>query len=106
MRKGIKELFKEMAKFMPDEEVKRCMAILVEDSMIQNIERDQIQNTIKVTFQIVGDARQLEYSLTLLPDSIQDISEGVSLRIDGEYLYIQYLIAKGYSEYWKGNMFI
>ena len=29
-----------------------------------------------------------------------------NLRPDGEYFYRQYLVAKGYSEFWKGNMFV
>lgn len=99
-------MFREMAKYMTDEEVKRCIAILIEDAIVQSIKRNEIQNIIKVTFRLVGDARQADYHLTLMPDSIQDVSNGISLRVDGEYLYIQYLIAKGYSEYWKGNMFI
>lgn len=99
-------MFKEMARYMPDEEVKRCMAILVENSIVLNIERDIIQNEIEVSFRMVGDAKQEKYVLTLLPDSVEDVSNGLDLRVDGEYLYKQYLIAKGYSEYWKGNMFI
>ena len=41
-------MFKEMARYMPDEEVKRCMAILVENSIVLNIERDIIQNEIEI----------------------------------------------------------
>lgn len=36
--------YKEMAKVMTDEEVKTCMAILIEDSVILDIERNTIQN--------------------------------------------------------------
>ena len=99
-------MFKEMAKEMTDEEIVRCMAILIEDSRILTIERDIIQNVIEVQFEMMGDSKQKTYTLSLLSDSVQDISDGVSFRVDGEYLYIQYLVAKGYSEYWKGNMFI
>lgn len=99
-------MFKEMAAVMPDKEVERCMAILVEGSVVLDIKRDIIQNAIDVTFRVIGDAFQREYSLALLPDSVQEISEGVELRIDGEYLYMQYMVAKGYSEYWKSNMFV
>lgn len=95
-----------MAKEMTDEEIVRCMAILIEDSRILTIERDIIQNVIEVQFEMMGDSKQKTYTLSLLSDSVQDISDGVSFRVDGEYLYIQYLVAKGYSEYWKGNMFI
>lgn len=52
------------------------------------------------------DAKQKEYSLSLLPDSVREVSDGIEYRNDGEYLYIQYMVAKGYSEYWKSNMFI
>ena len=95
-----------MAAVMTDKEVERCMSILVEGSIILNIKRDIIQNAIDVTFRVIGDVCQKEYSLSLLPDSVQEISKGVELRTDGEYLYIQYLIAKGYSEYWKSNIFL
>lgn len=99
-------MFREMARYMTDEEVKRCMAILVENSVVLSIERDVIQNAIEVSFRLIGDAKQKKYRLTLLSDSVEDIPDEVHFRVDGEYLYQQYLIAKGYSEYWKGNMFI
>ena len=99
-------MFKEMAEIMTDKEVERCMAILVDGSVVLSIERDLVQNAIDVTFRVIGDAYQRKYSLSLLPDSVQEISEGVELRFDREYLYRQYTIAKGYSEYWKSNMFI
>lgn len=38
--------YKEMAKVMTDEEVKTCMAILIEDSVILDMERNTIQNYI------------------------------------------------------------
>lgn len=99
-------MFKEMAAVMSDSEVQRCMDILIEGSVIIEINRDYIQNAIDVTFRIIGDVTQQPYSMSLLSDSVQDIPKGIPLRIDGEYLYIQYLVAKGYSEYWKGNMFV
>ena len=104
--KGEIMMFKEMAKLMQDKEVQRCLSILVEDGILLSIQRDIIQNAIEITFRIVGDQAQEQYHLTMLPDSVQDLSAGVDLRVDGEYLYIQYLVAKGYSVYWKGNMFV
>lgn len=98
-------MFKEMAKEMRDGEVKRCMTILVEGSVVLSIKRDVIQNAIDVTFRVIGDINQKEYSLSLLPISAEEISEGVDLRMDGQYLYTQFLVAKGYSQYWNGNMF-
>lgn len=99
-------MFREMAAVMNDREVEKCMSILIEGSVILDIKRDIIQNAIDVTFRVIGDATAKKYYISLLPDCIQELSDGVKLRIDGEYLYNQYLVAKGYSEYWKGNMFV
>ena len=55
-------MFKEMAAVMTDKEVERCMSILVEGSIILNIKRDIIQNAIDVTFRVIGDVCQKEYS--------------------------------------------
>lgn len=97
--------FKEMAEVMTDDEVKRCMAILVDNSIVLSINRDVKQNSINVTFRVVGYDRDKKFQVVLLPDSIQGLDKSVKLRPDGEYIYEQFMIAKGYSEYWKGNMF-
>lgn len=97
--------FKEMASVMPDAEVKRCMAILIENSVVLDIQRNTTSNEIIVDYRFIGDDRKT-YSITLLPDGVQDIEVPSHLRMDGEYLYEQYLVAKGYSIYWKGNMFV
>lgn len=99
-------IFREMAKEMSDTEVKRCLAILVEEGVLLDIKRDFIQNAIDITFRILGNNQQKEYSMSLLPNSVEEVSEGVSLRMNGEYIYMQYLVAKGYSQYWQGNMFV
>ena len=70
--------FKEMAREMSDAEVERCMSILIEE----------------------------RYTLTLMSDEVQDMENIDNLRPNGEYFYRQYLVAKGYSEFWKGNMFV
>lgn len=99
-------MFKEMAEVMSDEEVKRCMTIIVDGSIVLSITRNTQQNSITVTFRIVGYDKDREFKVVLLPDSFQGLGSDVRLRLDGEYLYQQYMIAKGYSEYWKGNMFV
>lgn len=99
-------MFKEMAKMMPDEEVKLCMSILYEGSEVIKIVRYEVQNYIDVTFRVMGDPQRRVYTIALLPDAPDDIPRDIELRIDGEYLYTQYMIAKGYSEFWKGNIFI
>lgn len=98
--------FKEMAREMSDAEVERCMSILIEDSVVLGIDRDIKDNTIDVTYRVIGDERKERYALTLMSDEVQDIENRDNLRPNGEYFYRQYLIAKGYSEFWKGNMFV
>lgn len=97
--------YKEMAKVMTDEEVKTCMAILIEDSVILDIERNTIQNYIRVKYRLIGDHNKGIYWISLLSNSIEDVEEK-HLRHEARYLYMQYLVAMGYSDYWKGNMFV
>ena len=98
--------YKEMAKEMPDEEVKRCMSIIIEDSVVLDIKREPIQNYIRVKYRMIGDQEQKTYWISLLSNSFEDVEAEDHLRQDARYLYMQYIIAKGYSDYWKGNMFI
>lgn len=97
--------FKLLAQEMPNAEVSRCMSILIENSVVDYIERDYKNNTIKVTYHVTGDNRALNYSLTLMSDEVEDAIPSDNLRPDAVYLYRQYLIAKGYSELWNGNFF-
>lgn len=97
--------FREMAREMSDEEVQCCMSILIEDSIVQDIRRNLIHNTIEVEYRVLGDPRKESYTLSLLSDSVEDVEYRDQLRVDADFLYQQYLVAKGYSVYWKGNMF-
>lgn len=101
-------MFKEMAEIMTDDEVKRCMAILIEDSIVLSISRDTEHNAVNVKFRVMGYDRSKEFQVDLFPDSFEWIvlDKDVKLRADCEYIYEQFMIAKGYSEYWKGNMFV
>lgn len=99
-------MFKEMVEAMSDEEVKRCMTILVDGSIVLGITRNMQQNSISVTFRIIGYDPARTFSVELLPDEAHGLDDDVLLRPDGEYLYEQYMVAKGYSELWKGNMFL
>lgn len=99
-------MYREMSIEMTDKEVKKCMAMLVEDSIVLKIKRDTVQNAIDIKFKVRGDCRKKKYRISLLPDAVEELSEGIRLKIDGEYLYEQFMIAKGYSDYWKDNIFI
>lgn len=103
-----KKVFKEMGKEMTDEEIEKCMAILLEGSIITEIRRDTIQNAIDITFELMGDSKKGIYHVSLLPDSIDDLTVELQYRLrpSGLYLYEQFMIAKGYSEYLKDNVFM
>ena len=97
-----------MAETMTDGEIRQCMAILIDSSIVLSISRDVKQNAITVTFRIAGYDRDKKFQVVLLPDSFEWVilDKDVKLRPDGEYIYEQFMIAKHYSEYWKGNMFV
>lgn len=91
---------------MTDKEVQRCMSIVVEDSIVLRIRRITEQNYIEVDYEVIGDKRKDKFSMTLLADSIADIEYPDQLRTDAEFIYRQYLVAHGYSDLWKENMFV
>lgn len=98
--------FREMSKEMSDHEVKICMSILIEGSIVLDIKRDIIGNGIDIKFRVIGDPTQGVYEIGLNPSGVEDIPKGVSLRVDAEYFLKQFLVAKGYSEYWMSNVFV
>lgn len=98
-------MFREMFE-MSDREVEICMSILICGSVILNIRRDVEQNAIDVDFALHGDLEKKTYRISLLPDSIDELSDDVQLKHGGLYLYEQFMIAKGYSEYWMDNIFV
>lgn len=99
-------MFKRMAKEMTDKEVRICMSLLFDGSIIKKIERYERQNAIAVEFEMMNYENQTTYSVNLLPDCVEQLSEGVNLKPEGEYMYRQFTIARGYSEYWKDNIFL
>lgn len=99
-------MYREMAVEMTEREIRTCMSILFEGSVILEIRRNTIQNFIDITFKLMGDTKEETYRVSLLSDSIDGLSDGVRLRGDGLYIYEQFMIAKGYSDYWKDNIFI
>ena len=99
-------MFKQLAEVMKDTEIKRCMSILVEASCITATVRNVEENSIEVEFVVMGDREKKVHKIVLLSDSVVELTDGIPFRHEGKYLYKQYLIAKGYSEYWKGNFFV
>lgn len=99
-------MFREMASEMTDKEIRICMSILFEGSIIVEINRDIVQNAIDIKFKAMGVLENKVYKVSLLPDTVEGLSKGITIKVDGLYLYEQFMIAKGYSDYWKDNYFI
>ena len=55
--------FKEMALEMTQSEIQRCMSILIEDSIVQGVERVIEENYIIVTYKVIGDNRKKAYTI-------------------------------------------
>lgn len=99
-------MFKLMATEMTDKEVRICMSLLFDGAEIKSITRERQGNSINVEFVFMNDVECKMHSVDLLPDSIDELSSGVDIKPGGEYFYKQFMVAKGYSEYWKDNIFI
>ncbi len=99
-------MFREMGREIAEEEIRLCMSMLFDGAVILGFKREKLQNAIQVTFKIMADREQRINFVSLLPDSIEELSEGVRLKPEGLFMYQQFMIAKGYSEYWKDNLFV
>ncbi len=99
-------MFREMGREITEEEIRLCMSMLFDGAVILGFKREKLQNAIQVTFKIMADREQKINFVSLLPDSIEELSEGVRLKPEGLFMYQQFMIAKGYSEYWKDNLFV
>lgn len=98
--------FREMAKEMTEKEIIKSMSILFDGIAIVEIKRDLIGNGIDVTFKVRGDETQKNYHIGLNASGVEDVPNGTPLRIDGPFMFEQFLVAKGYSWYWENNMFV
>ena len=99
-------MFRLMAEEMTEKEIRICMSVLFDGTIVQRVERDKAENFIRVIFSQMGDLEGREYVVDLLPDVIENLSEGIQQKQDGLYTYQQFMVAKGYSEYWKDNIFV
>lgn len=99
-------MFKVMAAEMTDAEIKVCMSLLFDGSIIEKIKRNTRENSITIEFMLMNYEEKRMYNVSLLPDCIEQLSDGVRVKQDGLYHYQQFTIAKGYSEYWKDNIFV
>lgn len=98
-------MFKVMTAEMTDKDVRVCMSLLFDGSIIVDIKRNIRENSLTVEFQLMNYEENRIYRVSLLPEGIEQLSDGVRIKQDGLYQYQQFMIAKGYSEYWKDNIF-
>ena len=99
-------MFKVMTAEMTDKDVRVCMSLLFDGSIIVDIKRNIRENSLTVEFQLMNYEENRIYRVNLLPDCIEQLSDGVRIKQDGLYHYQQFMIAKRYSEYWKDNIFV
>lgn len=88
---------------MSDTEVCICVSLLLDDVSVVEICRDQVQNAIDVFIECFGKEEKERILVSLLPNDAN--SDKIAILEDRKELYIKYLVANGYSEYWKDNIF-
>lgn len=88
---------------MSDTEVCICVSLLLDDARVIEIYRDKVQNAIDVVIACSGREENERIFVSLLPNDAN--SEKIAILEDRKELYIKYLVANGYSEYWKDNIF-
>lgn len=102
--------FREMADEMRENEVNTVLKIIYPDARMLNFTRHRDTNYISVIYSFPQESNK-ELKLKLLPDDVYIIGDGQDL--DAEpvgtgsvlYQYEQFMIARGYSEYWKNNYY-
>lgn len=91
---------------MTEFEIETVLGIIYEDAELTRYERDQESNFIRVFFTFPYKAYSQEYCIDLLPDEIYINDEFLPQDKNNQvYQYRQFMIAKGYSDYWKGNLY-
>lgn len=99
-------MFRVMAIEMTEVEIQICMSLLFDGSVIEDIKKNTRENSIAIKFKLMNCEENKVYDVNLLPDCIEQLSDGVRIKQDGLYHYQQFMIAKRYSEYWKDNIFV
>lgn len=105
--RGMMMRFREMAAEMSGLEIRRLLEMVCPYGKLKRYERRK--GFIIVYYSLPADAEGVERRMDFLPDNIYVVGDGEQL--DGEpvkngdilHRYMQYMIAKGYSEYWLDN---
>ncbi len=79
---------------MPKKEIQKVLSILKENAILKKYVRNQRQNFIKINFILYGGRNNDIYTMTLLPDSIDDVSNGIEIDCNSKWKYQQFMVAK------------
>lgn len=102
--------YKMMAKYIQENEIKLLLSFVYPDAELRNFTRKSAHNYVEVYYEEFEN-KQIR-KVDFLPDDIYVYTEDAS--IDGEpigngdvlHKYLQLMVAKGYSELWKGNPYL
>lgn len=99
--------YKSLAEKLPDEEISRLLWIVNEDAILVSFERNKEQNYISVFYRLpdLADIKQIDF----LADCIYYINGRIEQEVKNpeiRHRYLQYTVAKGYSEIWKCNPYV
>ena len=99
--------YRKMAIEMTDTEIQTLIQLIYENVEVTHYKRYKEENFIRVYFKYPSTPENQEMEVDFLPDDIY-INDTLPFNEHGNqmFLYRQYMVAKGYSDYWKGNMFI
>lgn len=99
--------YRQLSKEITPFEIQTLLGFIYEDAEMTRYERYEKENFIRVFFQYSFFPRKEEVYLDLLPDDVYLKDEFLIPEKERSiYQYRQYMIAKGYSNYWKGNLYM
>lgn len=98
---------------MTNEEITLLWKDIFQINKITNIERRPEDNEIDITFTMIWECEddngnneevESEDTITMYSDNFENPS--FSIKPEDKLKYKQYMIAKGYSSYWKDNPYV
>ena len=96
-----------------DEEIEQLWKDIFKVNKITFIERNTEENEIEVKFETTwGDGteeepyEEIEDTVIMYPDTFDEPEFWIPDMLEKHFIYRQYMIAKGYSYYWKDNPYV
>ncbi|MBC5689264.1 hypothetical protein H8S37_10085 [Mediterraneibacter sp. NSJ-55] len=101
--------YKKMSEKMSETEIEIALGIVLPEAELMSIKRDTNTNFIKATFILPGNS--LYSHIEFLPNEVQIFYKdnpinGHVIGGDEGYNYLKFMIARGYSDYWKNNPYV